>query len=872
MTHSRPLVVLKFGGTSVATPQRWSVIADRVRAVEAEGARALVVCSAVAGVSDALAELLEAASRGAVAEPEVARGVGSIRARHAEISQALGLGDGAPEAGRHLDDLERLVRGISLVGEVSPGPEARVMATGELLSTRLGAAWLRAQGVAVTWVDARDLLQASPAAGGDRVEERSVLSAVCDDARTPALDAMLPADGTAVITQGFIARGHDGGTVLLGRGGSDTSAAYLSAKLGALRCEIWTDIPGMFTANPRQVSAARLLRRLDYDETQELASAGARILHPRAIGPLRTHGIPLHVRSTLHPEAAGTIVAGDSPDATPRLKAIASRRGLTLIAMETARMWQQVGFLADVFARFKARGLSVDLVSTSETNVTVSLDPTANALDEGVLRQLLDDLRPVCDASAIGPCASVTLVGRHVRSVLHQLGPALEVFEEQRVHLVTQAASDLNLTFVVDDDQAERLVARLHKLVLERGEGDNLLGPTTAELEDSAGGHDDPAGPPDAWWRRRRDELLAIADEATPMFVYDLAEVDRAARALQAMGSVHRVLFAVKANPHPEVLRRIAGHGFGLECVSPGELERVFDAVPDLDPDRVLFTPNFAPRPEYERAYELGVHVTLDNLHPLAEWPDLFRDRPVFVRVDPGEGRGHHAHVRTAGALSKFGVAASELPELIRLADAAGARIVGLHAHSGSGIRTPDAWPSLARLLARLAADLPNVRHLDVGGGLGVPEKQGQRDLDLRLVDESLAAVLRPRPDLELWIEPGRYLVAAAGVLLAHVTQRKRKGDVRFVGVNVGMNTLIRPALYGAYHEIRNLSRLGEPTVEVANVVGPICESGDTLGHERPLPRSEEGDVLLIANAGAYGRAMSSEYNLRAPAGERVLP
>ena len=141
-----------------------------------------------------------------------------------------------------------------------------------------------------------------------------------------------------------------------------------------------------------------------------------------------------------------------------------------------------------------------------------------------------------------------------------------------------------------------------------------------------------------------------------------------------------------------------------------------------------------------------------------------------------------------------------------------------------------------------------------------------------QLDDESLAAALRPRPDLELWIEPGRYLVAAAGVLLAHVTQRKRKGDVRFVGVNVGMNTLIRPALYGAYHEIRNLSRLGDPAVEVANVVGPICESGDTLGHERPLPRSEEGDVMLIANAGAYGRAMSSEYNLRPPAAERVLP
>jgi diaminopimelate decarboxylase/aspartate kinase len=216
-------------------------------------------------------------------------------------------------------------------------------------------------------------------------------------------------------------------------------------------------------------------------------------------------------------------------------------------------------------------------------------------------------------------------------------------------------------------------------------------------------------------------------------------------------------------------------------------------------------------------------------------------------------------------------VAASELPEFIALAKSAKAHIVGLHAHSGSGIRTPDAWPAVARKLAALVGDLPEVRYLDVGGGLGVPEKRGQRVLDLDAVGEALAEVLRYRPELELWIEPGRYLVATAGVILTRVTQRKSKGDVRFVGVDVGMNTLIRPALYGAYHEIVNLTRLGASPAEVVNIVGPICESGDTLGHERPLPRSEEGDVLLIANAGAYGRVMSSDYNLRPPAAERVL-
>jgi bifunctional diaminopimelate decarboxylase / aspartate kinase len=126
-------------------------------------------------------------------------------------------------------------------------------------------------------------------------------------------------------------------------------------------------------------------------------------------------------------------------------------------------------------------------------------------------------------------------------------------------------------------------------------------------------------------------------------------------------------------------------------------------------------------------------------------------------------------------------------------------------------------------------------------------------------------------PQLEIWIEPGRYLVAAAGVLLARVTQLKAKGEVRFVGVATGMNSLIRPALYGAYHEIANLTRADERASELVSVVGPICESADVLGHDRLLPATREGDVLLIANAGAYGHAMSSQYNLREPAVERFI-
>jgi diaminopimelate decarboxylase/aspartate kinase len=227
--------------------------------------------------------------------------------------------------------------------------------------------------------------------------------------------------------------------------------------------------------------------------------------------------------------------------------------------------------------------------------------------------------------------------------------------------------------------------------------------------------------------------------------------------------------------------------------------------------------------------------------------------------------------VRTAGAHSKFGVPLFELAELGRAAEITGARIVGLHAHLGSGQFDIDGWVEAAETLAEAAVSFPDLRMLNLGGGLGVPDRHGQPPLDLAALDAALLRFRAKHAGLALWMEPGRYLVAAAGVLLARVTQLKGKGAVQYVGVATGMNSLIRPALYGAYHEIVNLTRLDELADRLCDVVGPICETGDVLGHGRLLPPTHVGDVLLIANAGAYGRAMSSHYNLRAPAEELIL-
>ncbi|MGD0502085.1 MAG: bifunctional aspartate kinase/diaminopimelate decarboxylase [Steroidobacteraceae bacterium] len=855
-------VVLKFGGTSVSSASNWHNIAGVLRQRMNEGLRPVVVHSAVSGITDRLEALLSAAVAG-----EHSEALHRIEIIHRDLAERLAV---VPNERfeRFLAELGRVAANIGQTRSLDDRMRAQVMAMGELLATCLGDAFLNAQGIATSWVDARTVLHAERRHGTNA--KASLLSATCDFAPDEELQAAWASLDRVVITQGFIASNDAGETVLLGRGGSDTSGSYFAAKLAAARLEIWTDVPGMFSANPRAVPTARLLRALHYDEAQEIASNGAKVLHPRCILPVRQYKIPLHVYATQAPELQGTVIRADVAGTAAQVKAIAIKKGITLVSMDSPGMWHQVGFLADAFQVFKDQGISVDLISTSETNVTVSLDPTANTLDPAALAKLSAALGELCRVEILGPCASLSLLGHNIRGILHELGSAFELFQDHKIYLVSQAANDLNFTFVIDEAQGDRLVHQLHERLIQSIGSDKVLGPTWLQL---FAPKDTGAPAAASWWEdsAKSRRLLDIGARESSAFVYDMASIDAAIAAVHTVKSVGRWAYSMKANWHSAILRRIYAAGLTLECVSQGELEHAFAEVPALSAQRVLFTPNFAPRSEYEYGFQKGVHVTLDNLYPLKAWPELFRGRDIFVRIDPGFGRGHHHHVRTAGVHSKFGVLPGEADELAALARAHRVRVVGLHAHTGSGILDVANWTETGTLLAELAVRFPDVAVVDLGGGIGVPEQAGQLGIDLAALDSGVAALRHRFPRIEFWMEPGRFLVARAGVLVATVTQLKNKGDVRYVGISTGMNSLIRPALYGAHHDIRNLTRLGEPLTDKVTVVGPICESADQLGTDRWLPPTVEGDVLLIANCGAYGHVMGSNYNRRPPAKEFVL-
>jgi diaminopimelate decarboxylase len=275
---------------------------------------------------------------------------------------------------------------------------------------------------------------------------------------------------------------------------------------------------------------------------------------------------------------------------------------------------------------------------------------------------------------------------------------------------------------------------------------------------------------------------------------------------------------------------------------------------------------------------ELGVLVNVDSLSQLRRYGRMFPGTEVSIRVNPGIGAGHHGYAVTGG-VTKFGVYLDQLGRALDIVREYKLRVVGLHTHIGSGILDPEPYLRAVEVLLDVARRFSSLEFIDVGGGFGVPYRPGERPLDIAYlgsrVSEMVEEFSRRYGHVRLRVEPGRYLVATAGVLLVRVVDVKEVevGGTRrvFVGVDSGMNHLIRPALYGAYHEVVAATKADRPRELVADVVGNVCESGDVLATGVSLPRVEEGDVLAIMNAGAYGYTMSSNYNMRPRPAEVVV-
>lgn len=458
----------------MASASRWDTIASIVAAHRAAGRHVLLVCSAIGGTSDQLDGILSHIDDPA----RVSEGLMAVREAHVALARSLAL-DAESLIGDLLDRMEQMARGMNLLGEVSPRSRAAFMAMGELMSTRLGAATLSARGADATWLDARSLLQSTAVHG--MPDGTRYLAATCGYAVDASARATVDAAGPVAVTQGFIASDAAGDTVLLGRGGSDTSAAYLAARLGASALEIWTDVPGLFSADPRIVPDAWHLESLSYAQAEALAALGASVLHPRCIEPARESHIPIWVRSTPQPELSGTRINGGS--GADGVKAVLTRTKLALVTMKRPATWQSVGFLADVSGCFQESGLSIDMIAASPSTIQATIDLSAAPDPDTALEQLLSRLEEVCAPTLERGLASLSVVGTHIQRHLDRVGPALARMSDLAPRMVVHAADDTHVTFVLPPAVAKRLAVDLHEMLLEDDSDDPSFGVGWSELQ-----------------------------------------------------------------------------------------------------------------------------------------------------------------------------------------------------------------------------------------------------------------------------------------------------------------------------------------------------------------------------------------------------
>lgn len=443
--------VLKFGGTSVADAR---AIGEVVGIVSRTEDRRFVVVSALAGVTNALVEAVGAAGAGdRDAALEIAR---ALRVRHLDAAQAVRdpvrRSVTIRQIDRVLDGLDALLGALAVLREVTPRSRDAVLAAGELASSRLVAAALADTGMPVRWLDPRELVVTDDHHGSATPNHdettRRLRARACPD-----LDAV---SSSAVVTGGFVGATSAGVTTTLGRGGSDYSAAVIGACLGVREIQIWTDVDGILTADPSLVADARPVARLSAAEAAELAYFGAKVLHPATIAPAVAAGIPVRILNSRRPEAPGSLVLAGLPDRATPLAALACKRGITVIDITSNRMLMACGFLRRLFEVFERFDTPVDVVTTSEVSVSVTLDDRARLA--GIV-SALGEFAEVFEEPAM---AILCLVGEGLRDDAALAGTVLGALDGVTVRMVSQAASRRNLTVVLRDVDLPSALARLH--------------------------------------------------------------------------------------------------------------------------------------------------------------------------------------------------------------------------------------------------------------------------------------------------------------------------------------------------------------------------------------------------------------------------
>ena len=381
-------------------------------------------------------------------------------------------------------------------------------------------------------------------------------------------------------------------------------------------------------------------------------------------------------------------------------------------------------------------------------------------------------------------------------------------------------------------------------------------------------------------------DAVELADQyETPLYVIDEKRIKDNYKRLYNAFSIQyadfKMFYACKANTNLAVMKILEKEGSGIDAVSPGEIYT--SLLAGFDPSRILYTGNNVTDDELKFAVNSGVRINLDSISQLKRLSKITEAQGMEIsfRVNPMVGAGHHDHCITGGPLSKFGIMEEEAVRVYNLAKDLGFKPVGIHTHIGSGILDPEPFMLAVKALMDIAGRVKEgtgikFDFIDFGGGIGIPYTPDESRLDIKTFAEKITNLYKDKLNEyglgkpTMCIEPGRYLVGDASILLTKVNTIKQSYR-KFIGVDAGFNTLLRPTMYGSYHHVVSANNpLAEPTQKI-DIAGDVCESGDLFARDRPMPDIEEGEVLAILNAGAYAFSMSSQYNSRPKAAEVLV-
>lgn len=455
------MLVMKFGGTSVGNAAMMDQVLDI--ATKVLHRQPVLVSSAMTKVTDGLISLADHARKGDHEGADKKRQ--ELHARHRDTAASLLAGSPDLLSACHQDidslfgELAGLCKGLALIKEVSPRSHDALVSYGERLSTLILWYRARARGLDAQLVDARTAIRTDSSFGSANLDKEAT-ARLCRE-------LFQPRDGRLIITQGFIGSDAQGHTTTLGRGGSDWSATIIGAALKADDVEIWTDVDGIMTTDPRIIPHARVIPEISYEEAAELSYFGAKVIHPSTIQPAVELGIPVWVKNTMNPGVPGTCIkparfiqtpAGQEPTAGPI--AIAGKKQVHILTVRSSRMLNAYGFLKSIFAVFEEHRVSVDLVATSEVSVSVTVE------DDRHLKAIQRDLSHFAETIVEDGKSIVSMVGKNLYRDKAFLAKVFTALEGIPVRLITMGASDINLSLVIDQPNLEAAIRALHDTVL----------------------------------------------------------------------------------------------------------------------------------------------------------------------------------------------------------------------------------------------------------------------------------------------------------------------------------------------------------------------------------------------------------------------